>query len=55
MGGMHAWIWGVTHPQFMDALAPMASQPTEMASRNWMLRCASAPSAGFVARSSTRG
>ena len=38
MGGMHAWIWGVTHPQFMDALAPMASQPTEMASRNWMLR-----------------
>jgi len=38
MGGMHAWIWGVTHPQFMDALAPMASQPSEMASRNWMLR-----------------
>jgi homoserine O-acetyltransferase len=22
----------------MDALVPMASQPTEMASRNWMLR-----------------
>ena len=38
MGGMHAWIWGVTHPQFMDALAPMASQPSEMSSRNWMLR-----------------
>jgi homoserine O-acetyltransferase len=38
MGGMHAWIWGATHPQFMDALAPMASQPSEMASRNWMLR-----------------
>ncbi|HSB23413.1 MAG TPA: alpha/beta fold hydrolase [Burkholderiaceae bacterium] len=38
MGGMQAWIWGVTHPQFMDALVPMASQPTEMASRNWMLR-----------------
>ena len=38
MGGMHSWIWGVTHPGFMDALAPMASQPSEMASRNWMMR-----------------
>jgi homoserine O-acetyltransferase len=38
MGGMHSWIWGVKYPQAMDALAPMASQPTEMASRNWMLR-----------------
>jgi homoserine O-acetyltransferase len=38
MGGMHGWIWGVTHPGFMDALVPMASQPTEMSSRNWMLR-----------------
>jgi homoserine O-acetyltransferase/O-succinyltransferase len=38
MGGMNAWIWGEAHPAFMDALVPMASQPTEMASRNWMLR-----------------
>ena len=38
MGGMHSWIWGVTHPNFMDALAPMASQTTEMSSRNWMMR-----------------
>jgi homoserine O-acetyltransferase len=38
MGGMHTWIWGVAHPDFMDALVPMASQPTEMASRNWMMR-----------------
>jgi homoserine O-acetyltransferase/O-succinyltransferase len=38
MGGMHAWIWGVKYPQMMDALVPMASQPTEMAARNWMLR-----------------
>jgi homoserine O-acetyltransferase len=38
MGGMHAWIWGVTHPGFMDALVPMASQPSEMSSRNWMMR-----------------
>jgi homoserine O-acetyltransferase len=38
MGGMHAWIWGVRYPQMMDALVPMASQPTAMAARNWMLR-----------------
>lgn len=38
MGGMHAWLWGVTYPDFMDAIVPMASQPTAMASRNWMLR-----------------
>jgi homoserine O-acetyltransferase/O-succinyltransferase len=38
MGGMHAWIWGVRYPQMMDALVPMAAQPTEMAARNWMLR-----------------
>jgi homoserine O-acetyltransferase len=38
MGGMHAWLWGVKYPNAMDALVPMASQPTEMASRNWMLR-----------------
>jgi homoserine O-acetyltransferase len=38
MGGMHTWVWGVRYPAFMDALVPMASQPTEMAARNWMLR-----------------
>jgi homoserine O-acetyltransferase len=38
MGGMHAWLWGEKYPGFMDALVPMASQPTAMASRNWMLR-----------------
>jgi homoserine O-acetyltransferase len=38
MGGMQTWIWGVKYPAFMDALIPMASQPTEMSSRNWMLR-----------------
>jgi homoserine O-acetyltransferase len=38
MGGMHTWIWGVKYPSYMDALVPMASQPTAMASRNWMLR-----------------
>jgi homoserine O-acetyltransferase/O-succinyltransferase len=38
MGGMHTWIWAGRYPQFMDAVVPMASQPTEMAARNWMLR-----------------
>jgi homoserine O-acetyltransferase/O-succinyltransferase len=38
MGGMNAWVWGEAHPGFMDALVPMASQPTEMSGRNWMLR-----------------
>jgi homoserine O-acetyltransferase len=38
MGGMHAWLWGVTHPQFMDAIVPMASQPAQMSGRNWMMR-----------------
>jgi homoserine O-acetyltransferase len=38
MGGMHAWLWGTTYPDMMDALVPMASQPTEMSSRNWMMR-----------------
>jgi homoserine O-acetyltransferase len=38
MGGMHTWLWGVKYPDAMDVLVPMASQPTEMAARNWMLR-----------------
>ena len=38
MGGMQAWVWGEKYPGFMDALVPMASQPTPMAARNWMLR-----------------
>ncbi len=38
MGGMETWMWGETYPDYMDALVPMASQPTAMASRNWMLR-----------------
>jgi len=35
---MHSWIWGERYPGMMDALVPMASQPTEMAARNWILR-----------------
>jgi homoserine O-acetyltransferase/O-succinyltransferase len=38
MGGMHTWLWGTHYPEFMDALVPLAAQPTEMSSRNWMLR-----------------
>jgi homoserine O-acetyltransferase len=38
MGGMHTWLWGEKHPDYMDILVPMAAQPTPMASRDWMLR-----------------
>ncbi len=38
MGGMQTWLWGTSYPGFMDAMMPMASQPTAMASRNWMMR-----------------
>jgi homoserine O-acetyltransferase len=38
MGGMHTWLWATKYPDMMDALVPMAAQPTEMAARNWMLR-----------------
>ena len=38
MGGMNVWLFGAKYPDYVDALVPMASQPTAMASRNWMLR-----------------
>lgn len=38
MGGMHTWIWGVKYPEAMDVMVPMASQPSAMSSRNWMMR-----------------
>jgi homoserine O-acetyltransferase len=38
MGGMETWLWASKYPQFMDIAVPMASQPTAMAARNWMLR-----------------
>ena len=37
-GGMQTWIWAQKYPDFMDVAVPMASLPTEMSSRNWMLR-----------------
>ena len=38
MGGMQIWIWAQKYPGFMDVAVPMASLPTEMASRNWIMR-----------------
>jgi homoserine O-acetyltransferase/O-succinyltransferase len=34
MGGMHSWLWGELHPDFMDALMPLASLPTQISGRN---------------------
>jgi homoserine O-acetyltransferase len=38
MGGMHTWLWGETHPDFMDALMPLASFPTQISGRNRVWR-----------------
>ncbi len=38
MGGMHSWLWGEMYPEFMDALMPLASLPTQISGRNRMWR-----------------
>lgn len=38
MGGMHCWVWAVNYPDFMDAIVPLASMPTAMSGRNWIMR-----------------
>src|SRR6185436_3273510 len=38
MGGMHTWLWGQMYPEFMDALMPLASLPTQISGRNRMWR-----------------
>jgi homoserine O-acetyltransferase len=38
MGGMHCWVWGETHPDFMDALMPLACQPVGIVGRNRVWR-----------------
>jgi homoserine O-acetyltransferase len=38
MGGMHSWLWGELHPEFMDALLPLASLPTQISGRNRVWR-----------------
>ncbi len=38
MGGMHTWLWGETYPDFMEALMPLASLPTQISGRNRVWR-----------------
>lgn len=38
MGGMHTWVWGQQHPEFMDALLPLASLPAQISGRNRVWR-----------------
>jgi homoserine O-acetyltransferase len=38
MGGMQTWLWGTNYPGYADYLAPMASTPTAMSGRNWIMR-----------------
>ena len=38
MGCMQSFVWGEAFPQFMDALAPFACYPMELAGRNRMWR-----------------
>ena len=38
MGGMETWIWAQKYPRMMEIAVPMASQPVEMSSRNWIMR-----------------
>ena len=38
MGGMHTWVWGERYPEFMDALMPLASLPTQISGRNRVWR-----------------
>jgi homoserine O-acetyltransferase len=38
MGGMQTWLWGERYPEFMDALMPLASLPTQISGRNRVWR-----------------
>jgi homoserine O-acetyltransferase/O-succinyltransferase len=38
MGGMETWMFAAKYPDYVDVAVPMACLPTEMSSRNWMLR-----------------
>lgn len=38
MGGMHTWLWATRYPDMMDIAVPLASMPTPMSGRNWLLR-----------------
>jgi homoserine O-acetyltransferase/O-succinyltransferase len=38
MGCMHSFLWAETHPEFMDALMPLACLPVQIAGRNRIWR-----------------
>jgi homoserine O-acetyltransferase len=38
MGGMQTWLWAQKYPDTMDVAVPMASLPTAMSGRNWIMR-----------------
>lgn len=38
MGCMHGFVWAVTHPDFVEAMMPMACLPVEIAGHNRMWR-----------------
>jgi homoserine O-acetyltransferase len=38
MGCMHTWMWGESHPDFVDALMPLACLPVPIAGRNRVWR-----------------
>src|SRR5436309_9980017 len=38
MGGMHTWLWGELHPDFIDALMPLPCLPTQISGRNRVWR-----------------
>jgi homoserine O-acetyltransferase len=38
MGCMHTWMWGENHPEFVDALMPLACLPVQIAGRNRVWR-----------------
>src|ERR1700677_2093361 len=38
MGGMHTWLWGEIHPDFMDGLVPLASLPVQISRRHRVWR-----------------
>jgi homoserine O-acetyltransferase len=38
MGGMQAWLWGVTYPDAVQALIPIAAMPTAIQGRNLLWR-----------------
>jgi len=38
MGGMESWQWAEQYPDYVQAIAPLASTPAAMAARNWIFR-----------------